>query len=519
MTLRDSRRVVVLAGALLLSTLPASPVLGGEGAEGLPEPKPSQGVFAAGIDKQVPRPKPDFRKPLIQHRNPFKLELTRDQLPKDASGLSEILVQRYDAEAGKWKGYGLMALKRERLESGGTRIAGATLDFVAPTDGIYCLRTVARYASGRIDSRSPGLDQDDVEWMVVLDRTPPKVTITSPASRRLRLKPGSRVAIGWKVDEDYPAHRVELEDSRTGEKKTVDAHRVEISHDGGNTWKFFKGFRDPRKRIFWSVEGPNTDSLLVRVTVRDAAGNVGSGTSKRMAVAGFKHTADAFDGKGRVHGPLPSVARRTYQRGVIYMTRGEYPDAARHLEEAIRLDKKLLRAYVDLSATYLRLHERQLKITGQPNSTYLAKGKQCCTDAFKAGFEKEAALHYNLAQFVWRQKKGNEEAAIKCLKEGLAHNPRHVESLYFMAYLRWHQRDAAYSAGRGAEEKRLRDEAKKLWKQAAALGGVDHPHAKQAVHCLRLLEKWERAMEERAARKETRKKRIASGASPSRGDQ
>ncbi len=490
---RIPRSVPSLSGAFLLALLLAAPVAGGEGeGQGAkPKPKTKTGAFAAGVDQMFPRIVQRYSQPIMQHDNPFKLELTRDQLPKDASGLSEIMIQVYDSETGKWRGCGLMELKRERI-GGGTRIAGATLDFNAPMDGIYCLRTLARDQAGNVEKKSDNLEESDVGWVVVLDRTAPEVKILSPASSNQRLRPGSRLVIRWEIKEDYPAREAQLSDPRTGASRTVKSNLVEVSHDGGHSWELIKQCPVPQ-RVIWTAKGPNTTSLKIRVTVHDAAGNVGSATTTRgLQVSGFKHRIGSS-------ALMPSAARRTYQRGVIYMTRGDYREAIKHLGEALRLDPKLLRAYVDLSATYLKLYKQELDVTKLPNRSYLQEARKLCEDALgQPGFEAEVSLHYNLAQVL--ECSGDLDGALKRLRTGLGHKPRHIASLYFMAYLKMKQRDLAWRAGRREDADKLLAEARKLWKQVAALGGSKHPHAKQAIQCLQIVEHWEPAAEDLASK-------------------
>jgi Tfp pilus assembly protein PilF len=123
---------------------------------------------------------------------------------------------------------------------------------------------------------------------------------------------------------------------------------------------------------------------------------------------------------------------------------------------------------------------------------YLQEGRVLCEEALKRpGFDKEVALHYNLAQFLARG--GHLDAAIKRLSAGLAHKPRHIESLYYKAYLKMKQRDAALATDRRKHAERLLAEARELWKQVAALGGSRHPHGRQAIQCLRIVARWEQA--------------------------
>jgi tetratricopeptide (TPR) repeat protein len=411
-------------------------------------------------------------RPVIQRENPFRISIPRASLPRDASGISEILLEVYDPEAARWKGYGMMELQREHVDGGAPRVVGASIDFIASAEGIYCLRTRSRDRAGNV--RRKAADLKDVEMVVVLDRTPPAVKLVKPKPRAETLGPGSELEITWTATDDFPT-RTYWDPEK---KQTCKSHRVEVSHDGGQTWKPVPlgELTDPGT-VSWEVKGPNTDALLVRVTVRDAAGNVGEvRTETPMRLAGFvgSHQTQLMSER-----PMLSAARRTYQRGVIYMTRGDHARAAKEFEEARKLDvaaaqqqgrePTLVQAWLNLSACYLRLYEEQQRRDPRYGATYLEQAEGVLRDGLsREGFEKEVALHYNLSRVYFHR--GGLDDAAACVRRGLAHAPRHIESLFMLAVIRYRQQDF--------------EEAGKLWRQVAALGGSAHPLARRAVRCL-----------------------------------
>jgi hypothetical protein len=445
----------------ILATLVAK---GGESpAGGLPD----MGVLPAGVTGvdlvRPPEAAALARKPIIQHTNPFRIKMERGELPGDTSGISEMLLEVYDAEAGRWKGYGLMTLVRERAGGEKVKVVSASIDFHAPAEGIYCLRTVARDVHGHTATRKA--DLSDVEWTIVLDRTAPRVALRGLAEAPRPIKPGAALVIGWSIEEEFPPLPETMPDG-SGPKHP---HRLEVSYDGGINWRPIHSFASATGEFVWQVAGPDTDALKLRAVAVDAAGNVGYGGSAAdgMALRGFRQPGEllAVD-------PSAAAARRAYQRGVIYTARGDLAMAAGELEEAIRHDPTLLPAYVDLSAVYLRLYDEESK-GPYPGLVQLEKAQGLLEAALRReGATREVMLHYNLAQVLYRAGKAEECSAR--LRLAQAQDPRHIESLYFLAVVCLQQDKA--------------EEAAKLWKQVAALGGRNHPLAQQAVRCLEALD-------------------------------
>ena len=455
----------------------------GEGEGGArPAGEDSRRVVAGeSVDPRLPRVGQFSARPKIQKENPFRLEIAREQLPRDASGIADLLLEVYDPEAGRWRGYGLMTLKRERPEGGPLRVCGASVEFSAPAEGICCLRAVARDAAGNVEPRPA--DLSDVDWVVVLDRTPPKVEIVSPAEAGL-LKPGARLEVEWRVAEAFPAK--EVPGGKDGQP--VKSHRVEVSHDGGRTWRTVHHSAEEGS-FAWEPTGPDTDALLLRVAVTDAAGNVGTAVTERpLRLSGFAVS-------GLAASPSEATARRLYQQGVVYMTRGARRDceaAVRSFGDALSHDPKMLPAYVDLSATHLHLYDLEQAAGGPGGARELQDAEACLQKALAiAGFDREVSLHYNLAQV--RCRRGRLAEAAESLDRGLKVSPRHVPSLSLLAYVRWKQRGEAAAAGQAARAEGHAAEARKLWRQVAALGGSGDRLAQQAVRCLEEAERAGRA--------------------------
>ncbi len=484
-----------------------------------PQPAPDDRVIPAGSEvaaapAQLVKHIGTGTHTIIQNKNPFHIEIP--DLSKDASGVSEILLEVYDpngAPGGRWKGYGLMDVKTERLGVSELRSLSASIDFLAPGDGIYSLRTRARDRAGNLEQKPN--DLSDVRWIVVLDREAPKVRIHMPQTDGKPLEPGSRLKVTWEVKDSFAA------DMKAGSNVTA-----EISRDGGKTWR---PLAEPEATVGdgsleWKVEGPDTESLIVRVSIKDEAGNqTVAMLDKPLAVktppppppppppplpsvepvkpvepvetveqpvkpveppqTELPVAADTNPGSGATAKPIavppPAIDRnkalQAYQTGVIYMNRGDLERAAKFFEEAIRLDAGLAPAFVDLTATYLRLYDREPPI----GAGYLDRAVRAAGDGLKY-LPREVALYYNQAQARYRQ--GRLDDAAASLDAGLAVEPRHLESLYALALIR-------------STQKRTGDAAV-LWKQVAAIGGmsdraVEKRLAREAVRCLAELDRVE----------------------------
>lgn len=440
----SARLFLPAAVALLLQAAApgAEPTESAAGAASAPtpgaEPAPTPSTRPATVIR------PD-KKPVIQNRNPFRIG--GDLLVRDASGVAEMLLEVYDpgaGQGGRWKGYGLMDLTRERPDGDGPRTLHASIDFQAPAEGVYCLRTRARDRAGNVEVKSD--DLCSVDWIVVLDRTAPRVRLLEPAAPAGgALEEGRTLVVRWEAQEDFPA--------------AAGGNVVEVSGDGGLTWKEIARTDVPGS-VEWQVTGPATDAFRVRVAVRDAAGNVG--------LASTDESLTVLEVPAELRGPsdpqAACAARQAYGRGVAYMVRGDLKEAAVEFEEAIRLSRQTMpAAYLDLSATYLRLYDQD----PQFNRRYLLRACELCAEGVKL-FPKEIRLKYNLAQGLYRRR--DLKGAAASLRAALAGQPRHIESRFMLAQVRREEGDL--------------DEACKLWTDVAVLGGRDNPLARRAVACL-----------------------------------
>jgi tetratricopeptide (TPR) repeat protein len=415
-----------------------------------PPEAPQAGAEPAGVKPpDLVRSLMAARPPLVQRENPFHIEIP--ELRESGADIAAILLEVYDPDERRWKGYGLMALRSVLVEGAQVRRISASIDFHAPAEGVYCLRAVARDRAGNLEQKPA--DLSDIQQIVVLDRNAPKVRLVSPAPEGPPLHAGDTLVIKWEAEESYPTREVRETRPGGGKKPVFNrAHVVEVSYDNGLTWTKVAD-ADESGQVEWKIEGPRTDRFLVRVVVRDAAGNYGTATLARALALEAPVISKGVE----------AGARRSYQRGVTYMTRGDLEPAVGEFAEAIRLDDRLAVAYVDLSATYLRLYDRDRAF----GARYLDLAERLAADGLKL-HPKEIPLWYNLAQAQHRA--GKPDSAARSLEAALAVDPRHVESLYLLALIRAGQNDL--------------EAAKRLWRQVAALGGRESRLARQAVLCL-----------------------------------
>ena len=453
-----------------------------------PEEAPPPGVSAGGSagapgDSEAPVSARQAATTIIQRTNPFKIEMTRGELPPDESGLSEILLEYYSTEKGRWVGYGLMDLDRERTPGGVGRVTRASINFRAPAEGIFCLRINAKDNAGNYVGENreelPG-KLGNADWIVVLDRTPPRVKLLEPSEPGKVFKPGEDVTVRWDVVEEFPArekgHWYTTEESpfKLRRQDMYWPHLVEVSYDGGISWTRVADRPKPEDVAWKDATGVATDALVIRVRVRDEAGNVGMATfgeALELTVPGAEAISRLMERPGTRQ--ARSAAQQAYQRGVVYMVREDYATAARHLEEAIQLDPGFRQAWIDLSATYLHLADLKRTESVHYGAAAIEKAKTLCTEGLEK-FPKEVALHYNLAQALYRDA-GDLDAVAERLLAGLEHEPRHLESLYMLALIRYKQGDY--------------DKAREGWKQVAGLAGAQHELARHSVEWLRKLEK------------------------------
>jgi agmatine/peptidylarginine deiminase len=99
------------------------------------------------------------------------------------------------------------------------------------------------------------------------------------------LTPGASAEISWVADDDV---------------KPINDTDVEVSYDGGNTWRLLAPDRLSSGSFVWAVPDRATVRGKIRVTVRDAAGNTGSDVSPQTFTIDGSCFAD-YNGDGIVN--------------------------------------------------------------------------------------------------------------------------------------------------------------------------------------------------------------------------
>jgi hypothetical protein len=110
------------------------------------------------------------------------------------------------------------------------------------------------------------------------DVVAPTAAVLSPNGGET-LAGGEPVRVRWEADDDVG----------------VASQQVEVSADGGRRWTSLGALPPSARGVDWTPDAKPSDAVLVRVTVRDIAGNA---------------TTDASDGAARVR-LRPSIARVT----------------------------------------------------------------------------------------------------------------------------------------------------------------------------------------------------------------
>ncbi|MBN1808863.1 MAG: tetratricopeptide repeat protein [Planctomycetes bacterium] len=134
--------------------------------------------------------------------------------------------------------------------------------FEAPSDGVYGFVIVSTDKVGnRENPPQPGAIPEAV---AVVDTTPPAVRLDSPAGGQV-YGPGTNVDVRWAAS-----------DANLG-SKCVD---LMLSSDDGNTWTVAQQAIGNSGSAVLPLPGAATERYLVKVVVRDLAGNVGQALTK-----------------------------------------------------------------------------------------------------------------------------------------------------------------------------------------------------------------------------------------------
>jgi Tfp pilus assembly protein PilF len=355
-------------------------------------------------------------KPIDYQNTPvFPLSVTR----VNSADISDILLQYYDTQTGRWVGCGLFQISR--TPQGEVR---ARVNFNAPAEGAYRLRSIARDPAGNVESASD--DPDDYHVMAVYDATPPVVEMTFPRG-------GERIEVPGAVDVRWVAH-----DQNIAQKSSV---RVMWSKDGGITFDQIMPWSDLTEEFKWAAPDISTERAVIAVEVKDLAGNVGRKESGIFALAGSKPAPrpekdvsysaqpkpEALPGRRglvayeqRVSTTPPAaraLARRYYGRGVIYLVRGDYNEAVNELTSALQADPDFVAARVDLGVALAQMGRVRDGLEYLETSAIQYPGEQAFP--FNAGL-----IYYNA---------GDYKMALEKYRKALAIKPDGIETLWMAA--------------------------------------------------------------------------------------
>jgi len=350
----------------------------------------------------------------FQNTPVFPLSVTR----VNSADVSDILLQYYDTSTGRWVGCGLFQISR--TPEGEVR---ARVNFTAPAEGAYRLRSIARDPAGNVESASD--DPDDYHVMAVYDATPPVVEMAFPRG-------GERIEVPGAVDIRWAAY-----DQNIAKKSST---RVLWSKDSGLTFDQIMPWSDLTEEFKWNAPDISTERAVIAVEVKDLAGNVGRKQSGIFALAGSKPAPRPEENISSMQ-PKPEVlpggrnipfvaqsisatppaaralARRYYTRGVIYLVRGDYNEAVNELTSAVQADPDFVGARIDLGVALAQMGRVRDGLEYLETSAVQFPREQ--------GFPFNAGLIYYNA--------GDYRMALEKYRKALAIKPDNIEALWMAA--------------------------------------------------------------------------------------
>ena len=138
-----------------------------------------------------------------------------------------------------------------------------------PREGTYGFLVRVRSGVGLGESAPrPG---EEPAFRVVVDETPPQVTLAPPTQHTSATGPVVRVR--WQARDPHP-----------GREKSVD---IAYAESASGPWTPIASGIDDTGQYDWRTEGMPGGRLYLRVTARDAAGNLGQGTTAEPVIVDF----------------------------------------------------------------------------------------------------------------------------------------------------------------------------------------------------------------------------------------
>ena len=318
----------------------------------------------AGQDRASPEPEVAFQKDgiITIYLDPQKIERPH--------AIDHVRCELFDEQQQTWKAVGNFELTRER-----GRVTGKFV-YVARAEGIYRFRSIGLSRRNEAEDKHAA-----AEVVVLVDATPPVVTLAEDTLRpkypeqdkipqtlyefgqtfkmtwaatdeASRIQPWAWVSVSFDGGDTWPARyrrkRVELE-SPTGRGLFVYHWVVPTRQE---LEEYFPGRKEALKRI---------DVVALRVEVSDRAGNTGFALTRMFSIgepgAGqYPQTGTVVaDGKPIVppedRPPPPENAEINahFQRGLIYLFREDYDEAAEEFEGALAIQPGYVPALSNLA--------------------------------------------------------------------------------------------------------------------------------------------------------------------------
>jgi len=382
-------------------------------------------VAASACAEEVEKPR------LYSRSGRFRIKVRRN----NKAPVSAILLQVHDPSEGRWIGDQHFVLWKGEAPADGE--AGYAV-FSADEEGTYPLRSIGHFqpdeegARPIVEPHSATDPPTACDIIAVYDATAPVVELIEPMGGET-FASGADVQVLWSADDSNPLAK--------------GCVKIEVSADSGLTWDPVAAGCPPVGRIIWKLpEGPGA-GLRLRVSAIDAAGNSSTAESNEFrrlpsdrkvvevepGAAEKRPAAEETvptDETGMAAEARPSsspaaqkpkasdraAAVKHYRKGVVYLLRGDYDEAAGLLEKAVESDPAFISARIDLSVAYA-------------SDGRIRKAKTLLTRSMEL-FPQELAFRYNLGRLYYRE--GDHASAVKQLGGALSIKPGHVESLWLL---------------------------------------------------------------------------------------
>ena len=357
------------------------------------------------------------------------------QLARDVpSGNAEVELWVTDDGGENWYKYGIFSADEGHVT------------FLAPSDGIYGFHLVGVGKSGITETRpAPGTK---AEFECIVDTKPPEVFLLSPVGGE-SWRGKERQKIVWKAsDENLPLRPISLY----------------YSTDGGTSWKALALRLENSSEHMWEVPWIAGDKFLVKVRVKDLAGNVSEATSRGFfAVDTSPPSVEATGVEGAAR-PWPQIGDKSIRpatdsvapTGIVLEGSGEKSGEQKSLsalvQEAVELWAK--GHLGDAEHLLWEAHKRfpqHVELTNNLGAILIAvrkydKAIEVLRSALDAG---DSSVTYNLG--IAYERSGDLYSALEEFRVALELDPESAE-------IKWALAETLFALGR-------REDAQRMWEE------------------------------------------------------